>query len=160
LDTTFPPLLKLIPDVRRTHRVMGLDPGETTGMTIMEGAQVVHAEQLNTKDLDNAAGLLNRIIQKWDVYDIACEDYRVYAWESDKHKWAALHTPKLIGVISAVAWFNRCTLTYRMAITAKQFVTDDKLVAWGLWKKGQRHTRDATRHAVYHQIFGPKAGTS
>jgi hypothetical protein len=152
--------VKLIPEARRTHRVMGLDPGETTGMTIMEGATILHAEQLRTKDLDTSTALLNQLVRQWHIYDIACEDYRVYAWESDKHKWAALHTPKLIGVIGAVAWFNKAEVTCRMAITAKQFVTDDKLVAWGLWEKGQRHARDAIRHAVYHQIFGPKAGTS
>jgi hypothetical protein len=126
----------------------------------MEGATVLHAEQLRTKDLNTAAELLNHLIRQWDIFDISCEDYKVYAWESDKHKWAALHTPKLIGVISAVAWFNKCSVTYRMAITAKQFVTDEKLIAWGLWKKGERHARDAIRHAVYHQIFGPKAGIS
>jgi hypothetical protein len=156
----FPPLASLIPEARRNHVMMGLDPGETTGCTIMQGAEVLYAEQLRTKDLDISAALLNKLIRQWDIYDISCEDYKVYAWESEKHKWAALHTPKLIGVIAAVAWFNKAQVTYRMAVTAKQFVTDEKLVAWNLWKKGQRHSRDAIRHAVYHQIFGPKAGTS
>jgi hypothetical protein len=153
-------LITLIPAARQNHRVMGLDPGQTTGMTIMKGSHVLHAEQLDTKNLDDAAALLNRLIKQWDIYDISCEDYRVYAWESDKHKWAALHTPKLIGVIGAVAWFNKTSVSYRMAITAKQFVTDEKLLAWGLWKKGERHSRDAIRHAIYHQIFGPKSGTN
>lgn len=119
----------------------------------MEGSKLLHAEQLPTKNLDDAAAVLNAMIRKWGIYEIACEDYRVYAWESDKHKWAALHTPKLIGLIMGVAWFNKVHVTLRMAIQAKQFVTDEKLVAWGLWKKGEKHSRDAIRHAVYHQIF-------
>jgi hypothetical protein len=32
---------------------------------------------------------------------------------------------------------------------AKTFATDDKLEAWGFWKRGQKHARDAIRHAVY-----------
>jgi len=124
----------------------------------MKGAELLHAEQLQTKNLEEAAGLLNRMVQEWEVFDIACEDYRVYSWESDKHKWANLHTPKLIGTIACVCWFNKIRASYRMAISAKQFVTDDKLVRWGLWQKGQRHSRDAIRHAVYHQIFGHSAG--
>jgi hypothetical protein len=122
----------------------------------MEGHRVLHSEQLKTSDMEAAIRVLNKVIRDWDIYDIACEDYRVYAWESEKHKWAALHTPKLIGAIQAVAWFNKVDVKLRMAIQAKQFVTDEKLVAWGLWKKGERHSRDAIRHAVYHQIFGPR----
>jgi hypothetical protein len=31
---------------------------------------------------------------------------------------------------------------------AKGFATDDKLKAWGFWQPGQRHARDAIRHAL------------
>ncbi len=148
-------LEKLIPKTRMKSRVLGLDPGETTGSAIMEGASVIHSEQLRTKNMEEAISVLHRMIREWNIFEIACEDYRVYAWESDKHKWAALHTPKLVGAIQTVAWFNKAEVTLRMAIQAKQFVTDEKLVAWGLWKRGERHSRDAIRHAVYHQIFGP-----
>lgn len=138
--------------------VLGLDPGETTGVAKMCGAELIEATQWDTKDLALAAKQLNGYLLNNAVDYVACEDYRVYAWESEKHKWAALHTPKLIGVIIAVCWYANVPVKLRMAISAKQFVTDEKLMDWGLWKKGQRHARDAIRHCVYHQIFGPKAG--
>jgi hypothetical protein len=124
----------------------------------MSGVTLLTTEQLPTKDLSRSVRLLDDILERCDIHEIACEDYRVYSWESEKHKWAGLHTPKLIGVVVALATLHRIPVKMRMAITAKQFVTDEKLGEWGLWQKGKRHGRDAIRHAVYHQLFGPEAG--
>jgi hypothetical protein len=153
-----PGLRSLIPKERRSTIVLGLDPGETMGCCLLKGEVLLDDWQLPTKDLDRAARSLHRLLRAVEISEIACEDYRVYAWEAEKHKWANLHTPKLIGLIHAIAWYNSVPIKYRMAIAAKQFVTDDKLATWGLWVKGKRHARDAIRHAVYHQIFGPNAG--
>lgn len=150
----------MIKDSQKDICVLGLDPGETTGVCVMKGHELLHTEQLDTKNYNNSAKSFNLLIKHWGINQIACEDYRVYAWESDKHKWANLHTPKLIGLILGVAWFNFVDVSLRMAIDAKQFVTDDKLEQWGLWQKGQRHARDAIRHAIYNQIFGSGAGKS
>lgn len=83
---------------------------------------------------------------------IACEDYRVYSWESDKHKWAALHTPKLVGAIHAIAHIQGVVIHLRMAQEAKTLITDNKLMEWGLYEKGERHARDATRHALLYLV--------
>lgn len=111
--------------------------------------------QLRTKTIGDSVHEIRKLISELD-HDtkIVVEDYRVYGWESDKHKWAALHTPQLIGSIKTICDYEDfSTPTMRMAVDAKKFVTDEKLQAWGMYKKGMRHARDAIRHAVYSQIF-------
>jgi len=39
---------------------------------------------------------------------------------------------------------------------AKTFANDDKLEAWGFWRKGQKHARDAIRHGIYFYCTPPK----
>lgn len=146
-------LNQLIPAKRHDMRVVGIDPGETTGICCLQGGKFIAAEQLPTKELlpgiDEVAGWL----KEYDPDVVVMEDYRVYSWESDKHKWAALHTPKLIGAVHTICYYQRRPLTLRMAQAAKGFVTDKKLEEWGLYKKAKRHSRDALRHAIYHLIF-------
>lgn len=125
-------------------------------MCLMHGPALKEERQLDTRTIDAGIDIINEIIEKLDPDIIAYEDYRVYAWEAEKHKWAALHTPKLIGSILAVARLSGRPCVGRMAYAAKNFVTDDKLKAWGLYTKGKRHARDATRHAVYQLVFGSK----
>lgn len=125
-------------------------------MCLMQGPALKEESQLDTRTIDDGIDIINELIERLDPDVIAYEDYRVYAWEAEKHKWAALHTPKLIGSILAVARLSKIPCVGRMAYAAKNFVTDDKLKAWGLYTKGKRHARDATRHAVYQLVFGSK----
>lgn len=41
----------------------------------------------------------------------------------------------------------------QMAVTAKNFCTDDKLKQWGFWQAGQKHARDSIRHGCYFLLF-------
>lgn len=151
-----PSLKVIVPSSRQKLRVLGLDPGETTGMCLMVGTRLEREEQLKTKTVEDGIDILQKVLDELSPDVIAYEDYRVYAWEVEKHKWAALHTPKLIGSIIAISRMSGIECVGRMAYAAKNFVTDDKLKAWGLYTKGKRHARDATRHAVYQLVFGSK----
>lgn len=144
-----------------TLRVLGLDPGQTTGACVFIGSDLIDARQLATGLMPDAARTVELYIEEWKPDVITMEDYRVYSWKADDHKWAGLHTPRLIGAIEYMcAWGMQMPrdgfaykLIKRMAQQAKGFVTDDKLKAWGLYQVGERHARDAIRHAVYHLLF-------
>lgn len=134
-------------------RVVGIDPGETTGICCFEGPDLLDARQLKTKDAADGGAQILRYIKEWNPNVLVVEDYRVYAWKTQDHTWASLHTPRLIGILEYIGQTECIPVVKRMAQQAKGFCTDDKLKAWGLYQKGQRHSRDAIRHAVYYLLF-------
>lgn len=140
---------KWIPQVK----VLGLDPGETTGVAILDNGVLNNVEQLNTKDLNESVGILTRAIELYRPDYIVAEDYKVYSWKKDEHTWAALHTPQLLGVIRTLAVQQNIPLEWRMAVHAKTFCTDAKLTEWGFYKTGFRHGRDAVRHSCFSYLF-------
>jgi hypothetical protein len=134
-------------------RILGIDPGETTGIALLLNGAILEQDQIKTDDLGNSVYKLNDLITTIKPDVIIYEDYRVYEWKSDDHKWSSVHTPKLIGVIICLCEINNLAYGTRMASSVKSFVTDDKLKDWGLYIKGKRHARDAIRHAVYQSVF-------
>lgn len=142
-----------------SHRIMAFDPGETTGFCVFEGCTLLAARQLQTKTLDQSFSVLEKEFLKFMAYgcgEVVIEDYRVYGWKTEEHSFAGLHTPKLIGMLVTFCIRHNLPYTLRMAQPAKAFVTDEKLEAWDLFNKGQRHSRDAMRHALFQLIFGKK----
>ena len=85
---------------------------------------------------------------------MVCENYRVYGWLVQQHSWAELHTPKLIGAIACLAYISNTPIHYQMASEGKGWVTDTKLKEWNMYNAGQKHARDAIRHACYYLLFG------
>lgn len=128
-----------------------LDPGETTGWALFEGLCPIRAGQIACKE--------NPCQAVMDTFEyipalLVYEDYRVYSWKANDHSWKELFTPKLIGMIQLMAYQNGIPTVAQMANIAKQFVTDDKLKAWGAYNLGGRHARDALRHGFYWLLFG------
>jgi hypothetical protein len=144
-------------------RVIGLDPGETTGACVFDGPNLVDARQLATGLMPQAAFEVWRYVHTW-IYDgilrscqevVVIEDYRVYSWKTKDHAWAGLHTPRLIGAMEYICRYQMAEtpLIKQSAQNAKGFCTDQKLKEWGLWIEGQRHSRDAIRHACFYLLF-------
>jgi hypothetical protein len=150
-----------------------LDPGETTGMAIFRGPdfRLLLCGQLDTAELDCGVKALQELLlrvasiptsgvgtgtetdpPKLGIH-VVIEDYKVYGWKTEQHTWAELHTPKLIGAFVAICTMYNLPYSMQMAVQAKQFCTDDKLKAWGLYKPGLRHARDAIRHGIYFTLF-------
>lgn len=143
-------------------QIYALDPGETTGRcrynsddsicdlgqletkSVIQGYEAIRAELLTLPKLPDV---------------IVCEDYKVYSWKSDDHKWNSLHTPQLIGAITVLAHQLQIPLVFQMAIQAKGFCTDQLLEQWGVYVKGQKHARDAQRHALFYKMLGSKPYT-
>lgn len=143
----------------RNKILVAIDPGETTGACCFYGGEIFDARQLVTKNLTRGIISIGSYLRHIDrelgfPNLIVCEDYRVYDWKSDAHKWQGLHTPKLIGAIECIGMFDGIPVVLRMAQQAKQFCTDEKLKDWDLWLKGEQHARDAVRHAVFQLVHG------
>lgn len=141
-------------------RVIGIDPGETTGICCFRGGSLIDAQQLDTSDPvigpTEVEQYIRDIISLTDKLPlhIVMEDYKVYSWKADDHSWASLHTPRLIGAIEYICGaVLKVPITKQMAQVAKGFCTDEKLKAWNLWVPGKRHARDAIRHAIYYMLF-------
>jgi hypothetical protein len=140
--------------------VIGLDPGETTGYAFAVQDSMMHIGQMATPDTitgyNEVVNLLHRV-QDLTAYSrdivIVCEDYKVYAWKADTHKWAGLHTPQLIGAIRVAAYQNNIPIVFQMAVEGKTFATDDQLKLWDLYDPGMRHGRDASRHIARFRFF-------
>lgn len=140
--------------------LFALDPGETTGVAIKYPWHETEITlfQLATPTVEEGyqaildALPVTNLPVRWIV-----EDYRVYSWKSNDHKWAGLHTPQLIGAIRSLRYQRAArgdTIQFRMAQQAKAFATDDNLKSWGIYNAGLKHARDAERHLVTTLFFG------
>lgn len=136
------------------------DPGETTGVAIFHGPKLFASGQPNTSSVDTALKELSELFAKFQPNEVVLEDYRVYGNRAEQHIGSSLSTPRLIGMIETLCLQGKIPFHKQPAQTPKQFVTDDKLRAWGFYKTGHRHARDAIRHGCYYILFPPKALTS
>lgn len=132
--------------------LLSLDPGETTGWALFVQGELQDCGQLDTKNGDVVASLYS-MVHDLEPNVIVMEDYKVYGWKTKDHSWSALHTPKLIGAIQAICSMQHIELHLQMAQTAKNFCTNDKLRAWGMYSSSTRHAMDAIRHGCYWLLF-------
>lgn len=136
-----------------TFSILALDPGETTGFAHFVGSELKCKGQIVGSTVYQSFNQIRHMVASVDPDFVVMEDYKVYSWKTKDHAWQSLFTPRLIGALECL--FEDVARQYvkRMAQEAKGFCTDDKLKAWGLWIEGQRHARDAVRHAIYHLLF-------
>lgn len=146
-------------------RMICLDPGETTGWAIFVGTVLRASGQLDTKSFPGCARVMKDFFyiqaglgDHEYPFHVVMEDYKVYSWKSQSHSWSGVHTLRLIGAIQAILelQFSRHQvqgLTWQSAQQGKAFCTDPKLQAWGFYKEGERHARDAIRHGCNYLLF-------
>lgn len=148
-------LQRLRGDSRIPERLLCLDPGKTTGWCLFERGKLTRWGQVpdcyddKNIDISGLMSLFNDIQPDFILY----EDYRVYANKLDRHAYSPVMTVRLIGMIEAYCQMNCISHHKQMATTAKNFCTDAKLEAWGFWRQGMRHARDAIRHGTYFLLF-------
>ncbi len=155
VETTFLDYLT----ARRPHRVgvggrlLAIDPGETVGYALFEEGELATAGQFK---VENILQLGVDLIWAHSPNTIVTESYRVYRHKLERHAWSNVPTLRYIGAIQfIVAQAGGITYHEQSAYEAKQFCTDDRLRAWGLWQSGNaRHAHDAIRHACHFYLFG------
>lgn len=153
------PDFKVLADSYRgfAGRIIGLDPGETTGYAVLDSFTLMKTGQLDTKDVPRAYDSLSDLFDQWVVPPttrVAAEDYRIYSWKAQSHSWSEVHTIKVVGIIQLLAHAFNIPHELRTAQIAKAFITDSKLRDWGFYREGEKHARDAIRHAAYDCLFG------
>lgn len=145
------PLPNLLP-----YHIIGLDPGETTGVSIWSRAEsqfLVTPHQINTSTMEWGVDRFSELIQPSPGSLIIMEGYRVYAWKLKEHSFSSLFVPRLIGCVETLCRLRRVPLVIQSAQKGKSFVTDDRLKEWGLYIPGSPHANDATRHVCQVLLF-------
>jgi hypothetical protein len=139
--------------------LLSFDPGHTTGWCVFEGTELQDFGQLDTRNQDESVHRFLWMLETWQPDICVFEDYRVYAWRAKEHANSELHTTKLIGIIQSACVMRQIPYYKQPAHVAKQFVPDERLLEWGYYDRtsGQRHARDAIRHACYYIAFGDRS---
>lgn len=143
---------------RVPHKLICFDPGKTTGWcTFVDGKldKVGHIEHCYDDNNIDATAILKVLEQEQPDF-ILYEDYKVYAHKLARHTFNPVFTLRLIGTIETYSQMKNIPTHKQMAVTAKNFVTDEKLKNWGFWESGMRHARDAIRHGCYFLLFYKK----
>lgn len=140
------------------HKLLCLDPGKTTGWcTFVDGHldKTGHVENCYDDQNIDTSGLFDLFEAEQPDF-ILYEDYKVYSHKLARHTFNPIFTLRLIGAIESYSQINKIPTHKQMAVTAKNFVTDEKLKSWGFWQTGMRHARDAIRHGCYFLLFYKK----
>lgn len=155
-------LHKLITQVKKNSfigRLLTLDPGETTGYAILDRTltttQLIEQGQLNTWPLENCVPAIESLFEKCPKF-VVYEAYHVYSWRMDEHKFSEVPTIQIIGCIRTIGIQRGVGCNCQTAQTGKAFFNDDRLKMLDLYSEGQRHARDAVRHACQFVTFGLK----
>lgn len=140
-------------------KILTLDPGETTGYSIWNSdplnATMIKCGQLKTWPMQEAVKSFTDILQAEQPDLVVFERYNIYEWKTDSHSWSDVPTLRIIGCLETLCIQLSINIYNQSAQQAKNFCDDEKLQAWNLWIKGQRHARDAIRHGVFFLMFGP-----
>jgi len=149
---TNPSYEKLIAKLPSTGILVALDPGETTGYAIFMNNYLIETGQISGKNFVECIKDLHRLLRNANPHHVVMEDYKIYSHKSQAHAWSSLFTPRLLGAIETLCYFERKVLHRQMA-SAKGFCTDEKLKKWNMFRVGQPHACDAVRHGVYFILF-------
>ncbi len=150
-----------------TGKVLALDPGETTGWSVWEGGEqpsMVACGQLDTWDkeakpststpIEHCVTNFPQLLSTYNPTTAVLESYRVYDWKTESHAWSDVPTLRIIGSMETRLHDLHIPYYFQTAQQAKNFVSDEMLSAFGFYTRGQRHSRDSMRHAIYFILFG------
>lgn len=141
--------------------LLALDPGETTGWTVIDvgvAGEIIIANQgqFESWPLDKALRRLTSLVESFSPNFLVFEAYHVYAWRLNEHTFSEVPTIQLIGMIKTIALQRSINFGEQTAQTGKTFFTDDRLKSLGIYFDGQKHARDSLRHACQFVTFGLK----
>jgi hypothetical protein len=134
-------------------KILGIDPGETTGVAVFLDSSFVSCDQLKTKEMPLAADTMSRYIMNQRPDIIVMEAYRIYNWKTRSHANSDVHTLRLIGAIQYIAYLDGIPVVFQGAGEGKGFCTNEKLEEWGFYSAAKRHAMDATRHIAHYLLF-------
>lgn len=136
-------------------RVIGLDPGGTTGWATVSRTREPSDETWQFGQLgpnehhEELFAFLEMSIVQETV--IVCESFEFR--QNRQRDNINLMSKEYIGVVKLLDQErNNVKTVFQTAAMAKGFVSDKKIKAMGLWQPGYKHAMDATRHAIYYLV--------
>lgn len=123
-------------------RVLGIDPGGTTGVALLEVSPlgIVVAEELSPVDVLES---LRSLVQQADLVSI--ERYTISTRTLKLTR--QLDALYIIGMTTLICHEEHVVLELEMPVNAKNAFPDDVLKLYGVTHKS-KHVRDALRHAL------------
>ena len=141
-----------------TGRLVCVDPGETTGVSVFEhtksSTSLVYADQLKTWPIEFGVAAFANVLSQYAPNFLVYESYHIYDWKLQQHSFADVPTLQLIGALRTLCIQRNVPYDSQSAQIGKGFATDDKLKTWGLHIPGQVHSRDSIRHGCQYLLFG------
>ena len=146
-------------DLCNSPTVVTLDPGGTTGWCVFQ----CHPEALIDNDVlilenidywqsgqftgneDAQCEQICNLIFNWPGCAILIEDFVLRMMSPDRD---LLSPVRITAKVEHMLWLRGMTFFVQSASEAKTTATDVRLKNWGLYKPGEEHGRDATRHAI------------
>ncbi len=144
-----------VPYVMNSNTLLCFDPGHTTGYAVFHGLELVQADEIVTKPIEDAARNVNVLLHDHTPDIVVMESYRVYKWRAKHHAGSELLTARVIGCIETLCAIHGVPhIIKQPAHIAKGFCTNARLKEWGFYKVGQKHACDAIRHGCHFLLFG------
>lgn len=129
--------------------IIGIDPGDTTGVCKFESGALKYSSQLAGEHIEVVRQIADLICEEL-VDLVICEDYRVYEWKAMQHSNSRVDTLRKIGMIEYLCDSIDIPLVLQSASEGKSFVSDYRLKQWGMFKSGKPHANDAIRHVAHY----------
>jgi len=135
-----------------TISVIGIDPGETTGMVIMQvrDREIVTWTALEVQNGGSVTILRALLDVATSRPHVALEDYVIRRRAGRSGTSRA--TVNLVDELEKVAAGDGASVALRPAATVKPWATDERLMAAGIKIRRMGHARDAARHALYEAV--------
>lgn len=130
--------------------LLAFDPGETLGWSRATEGHFDVASQVGRVKFDD----ITQLLDSFRPGLLVIESYRLYPWAASEQSFSDFFTPRLIGAIEQSAFARGIPRVFQSAQQGKNFCTDSKLKAWGMWCPGLPHANDATRHLTAYLLFG------
>ncbi len=147
---------KGLPAIPDTYTTLCFDPGHTTGWAAFNKFDLISSGEISTQSIEEATHGVELLISEYQPDMIVIEDYRVYKWRTKHHAGSDMLTTRVIGCIETLALISQVPDVIKQpAHVAKGFCNDKRLREWNIYKKGEKHARDAIRHGCYYLLFGP-----
>ncbi|MDI6840451.1 MAG: hypothetical protein QMD71_06370 [bacterium] len=117
------------------------------GYSIWQGKERLEQGELGVTQFLH---MLEERIEEFDT--IIYENYALRKSSAKAMIGSEFETPQVIGVIKWFAYKAGVKLV-KQSPAQKKFFGDDRLKMLGFYDRGQRHSRDSVRHALYYQFF-------
>ena len=139
----------------RVTRVIGVDPGTTTGIAVVEFTSGQDPFLLLGRQLpwDPAAVAVFGQVELAARYRpsvAVCEAYTLTSRSAQRGQSGAEDAMEMNGVVRYACLLYGVDFAPRQKSASKKAATDASLKAAGLWQRGKPHVNDAIRHCLVY----------